>query len=56
MSSLYPTVHSTKYEYGLPVFEIHGNELYPTIHNELHDYGLPVFEINDLAPELRTPV
>ncbi len=44
MNNLYPTVHNSIDIYGLPVYEIKGNQLYPTVNNKLDSYGLPVFE------------
>jgi hypothetical protein len=44
MSHLYPTVYYHKASFGLPAYEVRGNQIYPTVHNQWDAYGLPTYE------------
>jgi hypothetical protein len=38
-------VNTSRYAYGLAVFDVRGAQFYPTASNDGDDYGLPVLEI-----------
>lgn len=42
---LYPTVNNQRDTYGLPAYEVRGQELYPTVNNQHDRYGLPAYEM-----------
>ena len=42
---LYPTANNQHDPYGLPAYEVRGQQLYPTANNQRHPYGLPAYEM-----------